>query len=71
MKVLIALDLSPHSAGMIREAASRPWPAKSQFLLLHVSGHRDGRVGIFACGNSFGGKTSVAERQRVPGDRNS
>jgi nucleotide-binding universal stress UspA family protein len=36
MKILIALDLSPHSAGIVREAASRPWPAKSQFLLLHV-----------------------------------
>jgi nucleotide-binding universal stress UspA family protein len=36
MKVLIALDLSPQSAGIVREAASRPWPAKSQFLLLHV-----------------------------------
>jgi nucleotide-binding universal stress UspA family protein len=36
MKILIALDLSPHSAGIVREAASRPWPAKSRFLLLHV-----------------------------------
>jgi nucleotide-binding universal stress UspA family protein len=36
MKVLIALDGSPHSAGIVREAASRPWPAKTQFLLLHV-----------------------------------
>jgi nucleotide-binding universal stress UspA family protein len=36
MKVLIALDLSSQSTAMIREAASRPWPAKSQFLLLHV-----------------------------------
>jgi len=36
MKILIALDLSPQSAGIVREAASRPWPAKSQFLLLHV-----------------------------------
>jgi nucleotide-binding universal stress UspA family protein len=36
MKVLIALDASPHSAGIVCEAASRPWPAKSQFLLLHV-----------------------------------
>jgi nucleotide-binding universal stress UspA family protein len=36
MKVLIALDLSTHSAGLIREAAARPWPAKTRFLLLHV-----------------------------------
>lgn len=36
MKVLIALDASPQSAEIVREAASRPWPAKSQFLLLHV-----------------------------------
>ena len=36
MKILIPLDLSPHSAEIVREAVSRPWPAKSQFLLLHV-----------------------------------
>jgi nucleotide-binding universal stress UspA family protein len=36
MKILIALDLSSQSAGIVREAASRPWPAKSQLLLLHV-----------------------------------
>ena len=36
MKVLIASDLSPHSAGIVREAAARPWPAKTRFLLLHV-----------------------------------
>jgi nucleotide-binding universal stress UspA family protein len=36
MKVLIALDASPQCVGIVREAASRPWPAKSQFLLLHV-----------------------------------
>ena len=36
MKILIALDLSSQSAGIVRESASRPWPAKSQFLLLHV-----------------------------------
>jgi nucleotide-binding universal stress UspA family protein len=36
MKVLIALDAGPESAEIVREAASRPWPAKSQFILLHV-----------------------------------
>jgi hypothetical protein len=36
MKVLIALDASPQSAKIVGEAASRPWPANSQFLLLHV-----------------------------------
>jgi nucleotide-binding universal stress UspA family protein len=36
MKVLIALAASPQSAEIVREAASRPWPAKSKFLLLHV-----------------------------------
>ncbi len=36
MKVLIALATSSQSAEIVREVASRPWPAKSKFLLLHV-----------------------------------
>lgn len=36
MRALIALDVSPQCTEIVREAASRPWPAKSQFLLLHV-----------------------------------
>lgn len=36
MNVLMALDTSPQSAEIVRDAASRPWPAKTQFLLLHV-----------------------------------
>ena len=36
MKVLVALDASPQCVEIVREAAFRPWPAKSQFLLLHV-----------------------------------
>jgi nucleotide-binding universal stress UspA family protein len=36
MKVLIALAASAQSAEIVREVASRSWPAKSKFLLLHV-----------------------------------
>jgi len=36
MKILIALDASSHSGEIVQEAAARPWPAKSRFLLLHV-----------------------------------
>jgi nucleotide-binding universal stress UspA family protein len=36
MKVMIALDANPQCAEIVQEAASRPWPAGSQFLLLHV-----------------------------------
>lgn len=36
MRVLIALDPTPKSGDIISEAASRPWPPLSEFLLLHV-----------------------------------
>jgi nucleotide-binding universal stress UspA family protein len=36
MRVLIAVDEPSRSAALVAEAAARPWPAKSQFLLLHV-----------------------------------
>jgi nucleotide-binding universal stress UspA family protein len=36
MRVLIALDATPQCAEIVREAASRPWPAGSRFFLLHV-----------------------------------
>ena len=36
MKILIALDAGPQSAEIVREVASRAWPAKSRFLLLNV-----------------------------------
>lgn len=36
MRVLIALDASPQCTEIVEEAASRPWPVGSSFLLLHV-----------------------------------
>jgi len=36
MKILIALDATPSSTEIVREAAARPWPAGSAFFLLHV-----------------------------------
>ena len=36
MRVLIALDATPKCVEIVEEAASRPWPTGSQFLLLHV-----------------------------------
>jgi nucleotide-binding universal stress UspA family protein len=36
MKVLIALDATQQSLEIVSEAAVRPWPASSEFLLLHV-----------------------------------
>lgn len=36
MRVLIALSATEQSREIVREAAGRPWPANSKFLLLHV-----------------------------------
>lgn len=36
MKIMIALDATPSSAEIVKEAAARPWPAGTRFLLLHV-----------------------------------
>jgi nucleotide-binding universal stress UspA family protein len=36
MRVMIALDATPQCEEIVAAAASRPWPAGSQFLLLHV-----------------------------------
>jgi nucleotide-binding universal stress UspA family protein len=36
MKVLIALEASPRNAEIVAEMASRPWPARTSFVLLHV-----------------------------------
>lgn len=36
MRVLIALSATEQSREMVQEAAGRPWPANSKFLLLHV-----------------------------------
>ena len=36
MRVLIALSAAEQSREIVREAAGRPWPANSKFLLLHV-----------------------------------
>jgi nucleotide-binding universal stress UspA family protein len=36
MRVLIALDATPQCSEIVQEVASRPWPAGSEFLLLHV-----------------------------------
>jgi nucleotide-binding universal stress UspA family protein len=36
MRVLIALSATEQSREIVREAAERPWPANSKFLLLHV-----------------------------------
>ena len=36
MKVLIALDATPQCAEIVKEAASRPWPEGTEFLLVHV-----------------------------------
>jgi nucleotide-binding universal stress UspA family protein len=36
MRVLIALDATPQCTEIVRDAASRPWPAGSKFLLFHV-----------------------------------
>lgn len=36
MKVLIALNITAQSSEIVNEAASRPWPAGTVFLLLHV-----------------------------------
>lgn len=36
MKVLIALDATPHSDKIVADAVNRPWPSGSSFLLLHV-----------------------------------
>jgi nucleotide-binding universal stress UspA family protein len=36
MKVLVALDATPRCRAIVREIASRPWPADTFFVLLHV-----------------------------------
>jgi nucleotide-binding universal stress UspA family protein len=36
MKILVALDASPQCGEVVAEVASRPWPADSSFLLVHV-----------------------------------
>jgi len=36
MRVLIALDVTTQNTEIVNEAASRPWPAGTAFLLLHV-----------------------------------
>jgi len=36
MRVLIALNVTAQSTDIVNEAASRPWPAGTEFLLLHV-----------------------------------
>ena len=36
MRVLIALDASPQCGEIVAEIASRPWPADTFFILLHV-----------------------------------
>jgi len=36
MRVLIALDATPQCSEIVQEAARRPWPAGSRFLLLHI-----------------------------------
>jgi nucleotide-binding universal stress UspA family protein len=36
MKILIALDATPSSAEIVKEAAARPWPAGTRFFLLHA-----------------------------------
>jgi nucleotide-binding universal stress UspA family protein len=36
MKVLIALDATRNCERIVGEAASRPWPANTEFLLVHV-----------------------------------
>lgn len=36
MNVLISLDTGSQSGEIVREAAARPWPAKSRFLLVHA-----------------------------------
>jgi nucleotide-binding universal stress UspA family protein len=36
MKILIALDATPSSAEIVKEAAARPWPAGTRFFFLHV-----------------------------------
>ena len=36
MRVLVALDATPRCGEIVAELASRPWPADTAFLLLHV-----------------------------------
>ena len=36
MRVVIALDASPECSEIVKAVASRPWPAETRFLLLHV-----------------------------------
>jgi len=36
MRVLIALDATPECGDIVKAVAQRPWPAETQFLLLHV-----------------------------------
>jgi nucleotide-binding universal stress UspA family protein len=36
MKVLLAVDASPPACDVVKEAAARPWPAGTQFHLVHV-----------------------------------
>jgi nucleotide-binding universal stress UspA family protein len=36
MRVLIALNVTAQCTDLVNEAASRPWPAGTEFLLLHV-----------------------------------
>ena len=36
MKVLLAIDGSPHSEAAIAEVARRPWPAETEVLVLTV-----------------------------------
>lgn len=36
MRILIALDATPRCVEIGRDAAMRPWPPRSEFLLLHV-----------------------------------
>jgi nucleotide-binding universal stress UspA family protein len=36
MKVLLAVDASPSACDVVKEAATRPWPAGTHFRLVHV-----------------------------------
>ena len=38
MKVLVAIDDSPHSSFCVREVAARPWPAGTEVRVLCVTG---------------------------------
>lgn len=68
MKVLLAIDGSPHSHAALEEVATRPWPAGTQILVLTVNHSRWPLVGDPFFTMASARVESVQEQQRdAPG----